>query len=429
MSSTPKPLHSCLDATVSAAPVSMQLVTAMLPSRLLAMLESLRRLASERGQPAYLVGGPLRDAALGAPLRDLDFSIEGDAPALAASLASELGGRLTVHPRFGTATVKLEEAQIDLVTARKEVYPRPGSLPQITPGSIDDDLARRDFSINAMALPIWGSGGLLDPHDGLDDVAYGRVRTLHDGSFFDDPTRMLRAVRYEQRFGFNLEETTERNLRDALSAGAVATVSGDRWRHELDRILAEDRPAKTLFRAAELGLLAGIHPALTALAVSDALARIQESPGPGAGACLAALVYPMRPAAAEGVIRRFNLTNRQAKLVRDTIWLREQESALARVVATPSKLAGFLGGIDVDAVAAVAVLSNNIEVSRGLTGHLASSLTAPRLTGTDLIAMGMSEGPGIGEVLALIRDARLDGLAATDEEERRLARTLIAKHK
>ena len=255
----------------------MQPVTAMLGPRLLALLEGLRRLASERGQPAYLVGGPLRDAALGAPLRDLDFSVVGDAPALAASLANELGGCLTVHPRFGTATVKLADAQIDLVTARKEVYPSPGSLPEITPGSIDDDLARRDFSINAMALPIWGSGGLLDPHDGLGDVAHRRVRTLHDGSFIDDPTRMLRAVRYEQRFGFNLEETTERNLRDALSAGAMATVSGDRWRHELDRILEEDHPAKTLSRAAELGILAAIHP--DRLAVSEALARIQESPG------------------------------------------------------------------------------------------------------------------------------------------------------
>ena len=418
MSVTPNSFHP---------PVSIQLIADRLGPGLLALMEALRRLAPETSHGVYLVGGPLRDAVLEAPLRDLDFSVVGDAPALAAALARDLDGRLIVHPRFRTATVELGDAQIDLVTARKEVYPRQGSLPEITPGSIGDDLARRDFSINAMALPIWGTGELLDPHGGLTDIAHQRVRALHDGSFFDDPTRMLRAVRYEQRFGFCLEEATMRQLRDALSAGVMSLVSSDRWRHELDRIVEEDRPGRALARASDLGLLTGIHPALGAEATSDALARIAGAAEADAGAFLSALVYNVTAADGEGITHRLNLPNRQAKLVRDTIWLRERESLLASVAATPSKLAGLLAGIAEDAVTAVAVLTGDVEVSRGLAGHLANPGVSPRLTGTDLIEMGMREGPGVGKVLARLRDANLDGLASTAAEELSLARTLISE--
>ena len=162
----------------------------------LAVLQSLRRRATEGGLPIYLVGGPVRDALLGVPVKDLDFVLIGDAPELAEELASELGGAVTVHPRFGTATVEVQGDRVDMVTARKETYPHPGSLPVVSASGLEDDLARRDFSINAMALPLAGdSAPVVDPHGGLQDQGVGLVRILHPQSFADDPTTMLRAVR------------------------------------------------------------------------------------------------------------------------------------------------------------------------------------------------------------------------------------------
>ena len=158
------------------------------------------------GLAAYLVGGPVRDRLLGIPATDLDITVVGDAPRLAQRLADELGGKLTVHHRFGTATVDTDSVTVDLVTARRETYRYAGALPDVQPGVIEDDLARRDFTINAMAIPVTGDeSDLVDLHGGTRDLAAGLVRVLHDLSFRDDPTRMLRAVRYAARFGFEIE--------------------------------------------------------------------------------------------------------------------------------------------------------------------------------------------------------------------------------
>ena len=167
---------------------------------LTALLGQVQRLADEAGVPAYLVGGLVRDQLLGLPLKDLDISVVGDAVALAARLSDEVGGRLTVHRRFGTATVDAQDATIDLVTARRETYHRPGSLPDVQPGGITDDLARRDFTVNAMAVPLSGNlGQLVDPHGGQDDLRARAIRVLHQRSFSDDPTRIVRAARYAGR--------------------------------------------------------------------------------------------------------------------------------------------------------------------------------------------------------------------------------------
>ncbi len=393
----------------------------------LAVFESLRQRSAGDGLLCYLVGGPVRDLLLGVPLRDLDVSVEGDATALAADLAEELGGKLTTHRRFGTATVKLSGDQVDLVTARKEVYLRPGALPKVSPGTIIDDLARRDFSINAIALPLSATqSGILDPHGGVDDIGRSILRALHPASFIDDPTRMLRAVRYEQRLGFSLEDSTFDDLRDALASGAMATVSGDRWRHELDRILDEAHPGDALVRAVELGILAKINPGLTR---SDAIARISAAPNAGPGSYLAALVYPLSQVEGEAFIRRLKLPKQRAKLVRDTIWLRESERSLKKTVSTASKLVALLDGVDPEAVGAVAILTDDPRIRQGLDRYIAEFRSvSPRLTGEDLLAMGVTQGPEVGELLARLLDSRLDGLVETVDDERGMARDWIASH-
>ena len=181
------------------------------------MLRLLEDLARELEVSIYLVGGPVRDALLGSPVVDLDFSVVGDGVAIANRLARKTEGKITVHPQFGTATVVTDRCRVDLVTARREEYPEPGSLPRVTAGSIEDDLARRDFTINAMALRVWPEGeGILDPMCGLDDLESGTVRVLHSQSFVDDPTRMFRAVRYEQRFGFRIDDGTLQLIASAI---------------------------------------------------------------------------------------------------------------------------------------------------------------------------------------------------------------------
>ena len=164
---------------------------------------ALRRRALEHSLPAYLVGGPVRDGLMGAPIRDLDFVVEGDAPAVARQLADELGGRALTYDRFGTATVVLEDCRVDLVTARQEVYPHPGALPQVSPGTIFDDLARRDFSINALALPLTESRPkVLDPLGGIGDIDRGLIRVLHGNSFVDDATRISGPFATSSAWGF-----------------------------------------------------------------------------------------------------------------------------------------------------------------------------------------------------------------------------------
>ncbi|MFZ1752896.1 MAG: CBS domain-containing protein, partial [Caldilineaceae bacterium] len=250
-------------------------------------------MATEYGHAVYLVGGFVRDLLLGriaAPSAgagqrqgngpDMDIVVEGDAIALLEAMQAQCGGRIVTHRRFGTAKWLLDEpahpitclelldeagdlpTHLDLVTARTEFYTEPTVLPTVEQGSIKLDLHRRDFTINTLAIVLtpdrWGD--LLDFYGGLADLRQGQIRALHSLSFVDDPTRILRAVRYEQRFDFRIEDRTLELLSDAVPL--VDRVTPARIRHELDRIFQESEPGKTLNRLDELGVLAAIHPRL-----------------------------------------------------------------------------------------------------------------------------------------------------------------------
>ena len=389
----------------------------------MAVFQSLRDRAASDGLPVYLVGGPVRDAVLGLPTRDLDFVLLGDAPALAGELARELGGQVTVHPRFGTATVAVAGDRVDIVTARKEVYPFPGSLPEVSASTLEDDLARRDFSINAMALPLSGdSPEVIDPHGGVRDLEARSVRTLHPGSFADDPTRMLRAVRYEGRLGFQIAGGALSEMKDSMDRGHVAAVTGDRWRQELQKVFDEGRAVAMLVRAIELGILAAVHPALSD---SRSLARL---PGLGPMDCLAALVASLTAADGDGVIRRLNLPAAWARVVRDTIALGNIAPALSGPAVSPSAVFQALEGMDPAAIEASVMIFEDPQAAGRLRRYLdewRSVETA--LTGGDLLAMGVPPGPQIGQVLRELTAAKLDGLAGNEEEERALAQRIISR--
>ena len=207
--------------------------------------------ADDPDEPVYVVGGAVRDALLGHPSYDLDLVVEGDVPAFAQRLAGRLGGRVQTHPAFGTAEVLYEGGEIDVATARTETYPEPAALPEVRAATLEDDLARRDFTINAIAASLCRNdfGRLVDPHHGRADLVARTIRILHGRSFEDDPTRIFRAIRYENRLGFRMDPETERLARVGMAG--VARLSNERVREEIVALLSEDGVAHTLDRLAE----------------------------------------------------------------------------------------------------------------------------------------------------------------------------------
>ena len=206
----------------------------------------IKEVASEKKLRPYLVGGPVRDLLLGRSVIDLDFTIEDDSSALARGIAKRINGRVRSFPQFLTYKVTAEDFPvIDIATARSEKYRQAGALPSVSPGTLADDLLRRDFSINAIALDI-GSDQIHDPTGGQRDLEDQTIRVLHDLSFIDDPTRIFRAIRLATRLGFLLEVNTEESMRGAIAAGALATVSRERLWRELFLAFEEDRAAQVI---------------------------------------------------------------------------------------------------------------------------------------------------------------------------------------
>jgi tRNA nucleotidyltransferase (CCA-adding enzyme) len=351
----------------------------------LSALPGLDRVREAAGEtPAYVVGGAVRDLLLGRKRTDLDIAVEGDA----AALGQRLGGEIRTHERFATATVHLDGTELDLATARSETYPAPGALPEVRPAPLSEDLARRDFTVNAMAVPLTEEPELIDPHGGLRDLRATTLRVLHERSFVDDPTRALRAARYAARYGFALESRTEELLRRA----DLETVSRDRTDAELRKLAREPRARRGFELLDEWGLIGLGREAPELMdAVGDLVAL-----EPWAG-----------------------------MVDRDDAVL---AAALGRGLGAARELAS----------ADVAIPSEAVERARGCDGvtlALARALGAEWLDryvsewrnvrldidGDDLIAAGIPEGPAIGRGLAAAMRAKLDGEASGADEELRVA--------
>ena len=237
-------------------------IQSQLPAELVGLIAMTGGIAASLGMHLYLAGGVVRDLLLGRTNLDLDLVVEGDAISLAQKLVGANPGKLTTHPRFNTAKIRWGSGSIDLATARSETYAKPGALPTVKPSSLHDDLFRRDFTINAMAIHLDPDryGKLVDLYRGMHDLEHKLIRILHESSFIDDATRIWRGLRYEQRLDFLLEPATLRLLKRDLSM--LDTISGDRIRHELELVLKEEYPEKALRRAGEFGVLERLHPSL-----------------------------------------------------------------------------------------------------------------------------------------------------------------------
>jgi tRNA nucleotidyltransferase (CCA-adding enzyme) len=373
--------------------------------------------------PAYLVGGAVRDLLRGADHVDLDIAVEGDARSVARALAERLDGEAREHERFGTATVRAGELAFDLATARCETYDEPGALPRVEAASLADDLSRRDFSINAMAVALSGDdlGHLYDPCGGLPDLEAGVVRILHERSFLDDPTRLLRAVRYEVRLRFRMDQYTERAARAAIAEGAMSTVSGARVRDELMDLLSEHEAPAGVRRMTELGLDRALHPAL------DPDPELVASASLGATALGVDRATAALAALCAGAPEELDLWVSGLHLearARDAVSRAARVAPLLAVELrtrehTPSELAALLGGEPAEALALTLAMGAPSEpVLRWVTELSRVEL---EIGGDDLLAAGIPEGPAIGRALEETRRRKLDGLVSGRDEELEVA--------
>jgi len=369
--------------------------------------------------PVHLVGGAVRDLLLGAGSVDVDLAVEGDARSAARELADRLGGRLREHERFGTASVIADDLELDLATTRQETYDEPGALPRVEAAPLAADLERRDFSVNAMAIALTGDdlGHLYDPRGGEADLDRRAIRVLHERSFLDDPTRLLRAVRYEMRLGFRMEPDTERLARAAVDAGALDTVSAARVRDELMDLLAEAEAPGGVERLHDLGIDAALHPALVPdadLVASAALGALAL----GADRAVAALAALVAGAPQELDLwlgdlglqaRDRDAAARAARVApRLAAELRERDHS-------PSELRDLLAREPLEALAvALALQAPSEPILDWVT-----SLSRMRLeiSGDDLLAAGVPEGPAVGRALDETLRMKLDGIVGGREQE------------
>jgi len=404
-----------------------------LPQQLLELLRDISRQADELGQSVYLVGGVVRDILLGHPSFDLDLVLEGDAIGLAQRIAETNQAKVITHPRFGTAKLSYGDFTLDIATARGEIYTRPGMLPLVTPGTLSDDLSRRDFSINAMAisLDLKCYGELIDAYGGKNDLEHRLIRILHTASFQDDATRILRAIRYEQRLGFKLETQTAKLFNRDIPM--LDTISGDRIRHELELIFREECPEFAINRLDELGVLRVISSSLKVdswMAGKFCEARRLSKPNqlPLLYFCL--LVYPLNEGEEDQLLHRLNIPAKLSRAMRDTLLLKTNLSHMDKASMKPSDIYYLLREYDPLAIQANTIASDSLVVRDNLQLFVTKlRFIKPLLSGEELKGLGISPGPEMGSILQSLHRAKLDGEVNTRADEENLALLLkSSKH-
>lgn len=424
-----------LDEVLSAAPEG----TAALLARVI-------EIANQEGFALHLVGGPVRDLLLGRPLVDVDLMVEIDAREVANAVAASADGiEVRAHDRFGTVRIETAEARLDLARMRHESYAHPGALPEVVEGTLEQDLRRRDFSVNALVCPLHGGTRssereVIDRTGGLEDLARRRLRVLHPQSFHDDPTRAWRAARFAVRLGFGLDRRSRSALRDALRDGAFGAVSGERYRRELQSVFSEAEkgahPGRILRLLSDWHVLAALEPGLTLprdrmLALRRLGRAIEASEWPASRwrpwiAGLSIWLAPLPAALRRRTLERFSIRGEQAsRIVR---FGRDAERLLRALARARGR-----GAVD-------ALLSEQSEETLQALYALADAAVRRRIlrwaaedrrrrlpvSGEDLTQRGLA-GPEVGRALARIRSAVLDGEVANREEALALAEEMARR--
>ena len=375
-----------------------------------------------------MVGGPVRDVILGQDINDLDFGIEGDALSFSRVIARELNGEVIDHPQFMTTSVIAPDIKIDLATSRKETYTGHGMLPQVVPGSVSDDLARRDFSINAMAIPLWQEHPkLLDPYGGLIDLNARLIRVLHGKSFNEDPTRLFRAIKYESRLGFSIATDSLSMMFSAVENEVMSMVSGARIRRELELIFSEPTALAIISRSQALGLIKAVHKTwMNAPFRFEKLEELKDKLHHDPMSGLVAICWDLPNTDAELLITRLSMSRIWADVVRDTVRLRSLESKLSSERMPSSLIYALLDSISYSVLQTGKILTDNpIFLSRLALFTDTLMSVSPFLSGDDLLSLGVPEGPIIGNILGLLREQKLDGKITTEIDERKFVSSYL----
>ncbi len=387
---------------------------------------------SEPFEGVYLVGGTVRDILLGEPNFDVDIAVEGDAIALAQALADALGGRVRAHQKFGTAVVIYrDDERVDVVTARTEFYDAPAALPTVEHASIREDLFRRDFTINAMAVSLKGAdlGRLVDPFSGRRDLEAKTIRVLHNLSFIDDPTRIFRAVRYENRYGFRMDDHTLRLARGTIEMGLVGDLSSARLRDELEALLEEGEIEHSILRLAELGADRAIHPHLAADEEAVALVRRlrelrdrYELEIPSWRLGLAALARRLPPDEVYDWLQRLKVRRRDAEQIAAAVTVGPRLVERLQKGAEPAEVVALADPYAPDAPLFAVALAD-LEPLHAYFERLRD--VRLEISGADLAELGLEESPRVGEILAEVRRRKLNGELDGRDSELAAARELI----
>ena len=418
------------------------LVSRRLPSKIFNRLREIGALADAMDAPAYLVGGLVRDLLLGHTNLDVDIAVEGDGMTFARRLADRYGAGLKIFEKFATALVVFPDGfKLDVATTRCESYAHPTALPTVKPSSIKDDLYRRDFTINALAirLNVNRFGELVDLYGGLRNLEHKVIRVLHTRSFVDDPTRVFRAIRFEQRFGFRIEKHTLTLLKEAAASDLVHRLSGPRLRNEVMRLLSEQAPIRTIRRMAEFDLLRFLH---TGLAWTARLAGLLSDLGKSLAwwtkqyprrSLDRALVYfiglmdELSASATGAVVKRLAMPGKETRKVQ--LVKKHLEPALRFLVRhrspRPSETYRALADLPDEGLVLLVAKARSKDIVRLVSAHVTTQQQVrPSLNGVDLKAMGLKPGPIYKKILDRLLEARLNGEVKTKADERELAKKL-----
>lgn len=368
----------------------------------------------------YLVGGTVRDLIIGREFVDVDLAVDGDA----LRLASQIGVPEGTESRFGTLSVSRDGYRYDLARTRAERYPSPGALPEVEPAGIDADLGRRDFTVNAIALGLTGArhGALIAAPGALEDLGSRTLAVLHDRSFEDDPTRLLRLARYAARLGFGIEPHTRELAATAMATGALETVSGTRIGNELRLLATEPDPIAAFRAAAELGLPWALNPETT----STALQALPADGRPDLLVLACVFAHPTtRPQSTTQLSRQlipeldrlgFTAPDRETIVQAAT-----QAPSLAKRLANTTSRAELARTVGTSGIETVALAAAQGSPSQSLTWLQDLRHLALQINGDDLIRNGIPEGPRLGRALQAARDALMDGRATDRESQLRVA--------
>lgn len=419
------------------------LISEQVDPRLKKLLNSAGRVADSLGWKIYCVGGSVRDLLLKKRTFDLDILVEEHGLEFAREFSRKEKGTLKLYRRFSTAMVIIPGGlKVDITTTRGEIYPEPGLLPLIIPGSFEEDIHRRDFTINAMAFSLNREkfGQLLDLTGGLKDLQSGIIKVLHKESFRDDPTRIFRAVRFQQRLGFSIEPRTEELMRTAVNLRLFEKVSPERLRHELELIFKEPDPAGAIESMARYDELRFIHPCLVySNQMKSGFRRIGDNYAwfkeifPAEHISLfrlyfGALLLSLPEAALVEAGKKFNLS---MKYLTQLITLKKRFQKIIELLASPeevvpSQIYSTLSGMLIEII--LIIMSRNF--SDTLVSRIKKYLTEYRfviteITGRYLKTCGIPPGPVYQDILKRLLLARLDGKVRTREEELAMVRKLL----